>query len=297
MSATGRGVQLLGVLLCVLLLTATEHSSCVAGSTATRRSSCVADSASKHRCFRLCEVSAPLCRGYWFCHYRPCPEFLRFLSLRFLRCRLVSLTSVLKDSVCAADSALDSTPWFVCPVLISSLFVLLEEYGPISRGAGSPDASPVSSSLSMGTIPKEDQSALVPSDSDPDPPLKPTVESDPDDDVGAACCDHSGLEHMPSMANPFAISFPCTLTCAGTCSHLTSRPGVAISQSRISQTGTWTCSFPYEVVHPFDFQCWALPVTPNCRYCKSVRIASFGTQNPCKASTAAQSSAPLFVCL
>ena len=192
LSATGRGVQLLGVLPCVLLLTATEHDSCVAGSTATRRSSCVANSASEHRCFRLCEVSAPLCRGYWFRHYRPCPKFLRFLSLRFLRCRLVSLTSVLKDSVSAADSALDSTPWFVCPVLISSLSVLLEEYGPISRGAGSPDASPVSSSLSMGTIPKEDQSALVPSDSDPVPPLKPTVESHPDDDIGAACCDHSG---------------------------------------------------------------------------------------------------------
>ena len=43
------------------------------------------------------------------------------------------------------------------------------------------------------------------------------------------------------------------------------------------------------VVHPFDFQCWALPVAPSCRYCESVRIASFGTQNPCKASTAAQS--------
>ena len=57
----------------------------------------------------------------------------------------------------AADSALDNTPWCVCPVLISSLSVLLEEYGPISRGAGSPDASPVSSSLSMGTIPKDDQ--------------------------------------------------------------------------------------------------------------------------------------------
>ena len=174
-------------------------------------------------------MSAPLCKGYWLCHYRPCPGFLRFLSLRFLRCRLVSLTSVLKDSVSSADSALDCTPWCVCPVLISSLSVLLEEYGPISRGAGSPDASLVNSSLSMGTIPKDDQSALVPSDSDPDPPLKPTVDSDPDDEFGATCCDHSGLEHMPSMANPFATSFPCTLTCAGTCSHLTSLPGVAIS--------------------------------------------------------------------
>ena len=91
---------------------------------------------------------------------------------------------------------------------------------------------------------------------------------------------------MPSIANPFATSFPCTLTCAGTCSHLTSLPGVAISWSSISQTGTWTCSFPDVVVHPFDFQCWALPVAPSCRYCESVRIASFGTQNPCKASTA-----------
>ena len=238
--------------------------------TATKRSSCDANSASQHRFFRhalLClePLTAPLCRGYPLCHYRPCPGFLRFLSLRFLRCRLVSLTSVLKDSVSAADSALDSTPWCVCPVLISSLSVLLEEYGPISRGAGSPDASPVSSSLSMGTIPKDDQSALVPSDSDPDPPLKPTVDSDPDDEFGATCCDHSGLEHMPSMANPFATSFPCTLTCAGTCSHLTSLPGVAISWSSISQTGTWTCSFPDVVVHPFDFQCWALPIATASR--------------------------------
>ena len=45
-----------------------------------------------------CEMSAPLCKGYWLCHYQPCPGFLRFLSLRFLCCRLVSLTSVLKDS-------------------------------------------------------------------------------------------------------------------------------------------------------------------------------------------------------
>ena len=103
-----------------------------------------------------CEMSAPLCKGFWLCHYRPYPGFLRFLSLRFLRCRLVSLTSVLKDSVSAADSSFNGTPWCVCPVLISSLSVLLEEYGPISRGAGSPDASPVSSSLSMGTIPKDD---------------------------------------------------------------------------------------------------------------------------------------------
>ena len=132
-------------------------------------------------------MSAPLCKGYWLCHHRPCPGFLCFLSLRFLRCRLVSLTSVLKDSVSAADSPFSSTPWCVCPVLISSLSVLLEEYGPFSRGAGSPDASPVNSSLSRGTIPKDDESALVPSDSDPDPPLKPTVDSDPDDEFGATC--------------------------------------------------------------------------------------------------------------
>ena len=59
-----------------------------------------------------CGMSVPLCKGFWLWHYRPCPGFLRFLSLRFLRCRLVSLTSVLKDSVSAADSALDSTPWW-----------------------------------------------------------------------------------------------------------------------------------------------------------------------------------------
>ena len=70
----------------------------------------------------------------------------------------------------------------VCPVLMSSLSELLEVYGPDPRGAGSPDASHVSSSLSMGTIPKDDQSALVSSESDPDPPLKPPVDSDPDDE-------------------------------------------------------------------------------------------------------------------
>ena len=109
-------------------------------------------------------MSAPVCKGYRVCHYRPCPEFLLFVSLRFLRCRLVSLTSVLKDSVSAADGSFNKPPWCVCPVPMSSLSVLLEEYGPISRGAGSPDASLVSSSLSMGTIPKDDQNALVSSD-------------------------------------------------------------------------------------------------------------------------------------
>ena len=192
----------------------------------------------------------------------------------------MSLTSVLKDSVSAADSSSNKYPWCVCPVLMSSLSELLEVYDPIPRGVGSPDASPVSSSLSMGTIPRDDQSALVSSDADPEPPLNPTVDSDPDDDCCATCWNHSGLEHMPSIANPFATSFPCTLTCAGTCSHLTSLPGFAISRSSISQTGTWTCNLPDVVVHPFDFQCWALPVAPSCRYCESVRIASFGTQKP-----------------
>ena len=85
---------------------------------------------------------------------------------------------------------------------------------------------------------------------------------------------------MRSIAGPFAASFPCTLTCAETCSHLTSLPGFAASWSSISQTGTWTCSLPDVVVHPFDFQCCALPVAPSCRYCESVRIANFGTENP-----------------
>ena len=151
--------------------------------------------------------------------------------------------------------------------------------------------------VSMGTIPRDDQSALVSPDSDPKPPLNPIMDSDPDDDRCATCWDHRGLENMPSIANPFATSFPCTLTCAGTCSDLTSLPGFAISRSSISQTGTWTCSLPDMVVHPFDLQCWALPVAPSCRYFESVRIASFGTQNRCGASSAAQSSAPLFVCL
>ena len=95
---------------------------------------------------------------------------------------------MLKDSVSAADNSFNKPPWCVCPILMSSLSELLEVYGPIPRGGGSPDASPVSSSLSMGTIPKDDQSALVSSDSDPNPPLNPTVDSDPDDDCSATCC-------------------------------------------------------------------------------------------------------------
>ena len=100
---------------------------------------------------------------------------------------------------------------------------------------------------------------------------------------------------MPSIANPFATSFPCTLTCTGTCSHLTSLPG--FSWSSISHTGTWTCPLPDDVVHPFNLLCYALPIAPNCKYWEPVRIASLGTQNPCSASRAAQSSASLFVCL
>ena len=52
---------------------------------------------------------------------------------------------------------------------------LHESHDSIPRGAGSPEVSPVSSSLSMGTIPRDDQSALVSSDSDPKRPLNPTV--------------------------------------------------------------------------------------------------------------------------
>ena len=140
-----------------------------------------------HVGLETCETSALECRGYRFGHYRPCPGFLLFLSFRFLRCRLVSLTSVLKDTVSAADSSFNKPPWCVCPVLVSSLSELLEVYGPIPRGAGSPHASPNSSSLSMGTIPKDDRSALVSFDSDPDPPLNPTVVSDPHDECGATC--------------------------------------------------------------------------------------------------------------
>ena len=87
-----------------------------------------------------CEISTPECRGYKFCHYRPYPRFLLFLSFRLLRCRLVSLTSVLEDSVSAADSSFNKPPWCVCLVLMSSLSELLEVYGPIPRGAVSPDA-------------------------------------------------------------------------------------------------------------------------------------------------------------
>ena len=107
--------------------------------------------------------------------------------------------------------------------------------------------------------------------------------------AGSSTCLPSPI-HLP----PY---FPCTLTRAGTCSHLTFLPGVAISWSSISQTGTWIYSLPDVVVHPFDFQWWALLVAPSCRYCESVRMASFGNQNPCRAYRAAQSSPPLFVCL
>ena len=143
----------------------------------------------------------------------------------------------------------------MCPPPMSSLPELHELHDSVPRGVGSPEASPVKSLLSMGTIPRDDQSALVSSYSDPDPPLNPTVDSDRHGDYCMTCWDHSGLEHMPSIANPFTTSFPCTLTCAGTCSHLTSLPGFAISRSNISQTGSWTSSLPDVVVHPFDFQC------------------------------------------
>ena len=78
------------------------------------------------------------------------------------------------------------------PAPISSLPELHELHESISCGAGSPEASPVSSSLSMGTIPRDDHSALVSSDSDPEPPLNPTVDSDPDDDCCVTCWDHNG---------------------------------------------------------------------------------------------------------
>ena len=217
-----------------------------------------------------------------------------FLNFRLLRCRLVSLTSVLKDwdsdSVCCDISP----PHSVCmyPNPDSSL---PELHDSAHCGATSPDTSPVISSLSMGTKPRDAHGVLVSSDSYPDPPLNPTVELESDESC-STCLDHSGLEHMPSIANPFATSFPCTLTCAGTCSHLTSLPGFSISWSSISHTGMWTCTLPDDVVHPFDFQCCALPVAPNCRYWESVRIANLGTQVPCSALSAAQSSAPLCVC-
>ena len=51
----------------------------------------------------------------------------------------------------------------------------------LSNGAGSPDASPVISSLSMGTRPRDAHGVLVSSHSDPDPPLNPTVDSESDE--------------------------------------------------------------------------------------------------------------------
>ena len=90
------------------------------------------------------------------------------------------------------------------PASISSLPELHELHDSVPRGAGSLEASPVNTSLSMGTMPRDDQSALVSFDSDPDPRLNPTVDFDPDDDCCVTCWDHSGLEHMHSIANPFA---------------------------------------------------------------------------------------------
>ena len=180
--------------------------------------------------------SASECRGHGLWCERPCPGFLLFLNFRILHCRLVSLTSVLKDSVSSADISSTNPARCIFSAPISSLPELHELRESIPPGASSPEASPFSSSLSMGTIPRDDESALVSSDSDPKHPLNPTVDSDPDDDCCVTCWDHSGLEHMPSIANPFTTSFPCTLTSAGTCSHLTSLPGFAISWSSISQT-------------------------------------------------------------
>ena len=241
------------------------------------------------------EIPRSGCRDHGHRCQRPCPGFLLFLNFRLLRRRLVSLTSVLKDSESASDISSPHSPIFMCPAPVSSLPELDELHDSVPRGAASPDASPISSSLSMGTKPKDGQSALLSSDSDPDPPLNTTVDSDPDDSCCVTYRDHSRLEHMPSIANPFATSLPYTLTCVGTSSHLTSLPGFAASRSSISQTGTWTCCLPDVVVHPFDFKRYALPVAPSCRYCESVRIASFGTQNPCRASSVAKSSALLFV--
>ena len=135
-----------------------------------------------------------------------------FLNFRLLHCRLVSLTSVLRDwdsdSVCCDISP----PHSVCmyPIPDSSL---PELHDSVPCGAGCPDASPIISSLSMGTKPRDAHSVLVSSYSDPDPPLNPTVDSESDESC-STCLDHSGLKHMPSIANPFATSFPCTLTCA-----------------------------------------------------------------------------------
>ena len=149
----------------------------------------------------------------------------------------MSLTSVLKDwdsdSVCR-DISSPRHPVCMYPTPNSSLPELQESHDSVPCGVGSPDASPVISSLSMGTIPGDVHSVLVSSDSDLDPPLNPTVDSESDESYWT-CLDHIGLEHMPSIANPFATSFPCTLACAGTCSHLTFLPSFSISWSDISQ--------------------------------------------------------------
>ena len=131
--------------------------------------------------------------------------------------------------------------------------------------ARSPVASRVISSLSMRTRPRDAHSVWVSSDSDPYPPLNPSVDFESDESRGTFL-DHIGLQHMPSIANPFATSFPCTLTCAGACSHLTSLGSFSISWSSSSHTGTWTYSLPDDVVNPFDIQCCAVPIAANCKY-------------------------------
>ena len=72
-------------------------------------------------------------------------------------------------------------PICVYPAPDSSLPELRELHDSVPCGAGSPDASPIISSPSMGTIPKDAHSDLVSSDSNRDPPLNPTVDSEPDE--------------------------------------------------------------------------------------------------------------------
>ena len=59
-----------------------------------------------------------------------------------LHCRLVSLSSVLKDRVSAADSSSNKPPICLCPAPMSSLPELLEWHDSIPRGAGCTEASP-----------------------------------------------------------------------------------------------------------------------------------------------------------
>ena len=112
-------------------------------------------------CMKPVEIPRSRCmdRGTGF--QQPCPGFLLFRNFRLSCCRLVSLPSVVKDSESASDISSPHSPICTCPAPISSVPQLHPLHNSVPRAAGSPEASPVSSSPSMSTMPKDDQTVLV----------------------------------------------------------------------------------------------------------------------------------------